>query len=68
MSMRYIQTLNNFRLSVLILMIYYCYIIDLFQTFDRLLALVESQGEWNPFTFISVGKNPNYVGCNFQQI
>ncbi|XP_034326548.2 uncharacterized protein [Magallana gigas] len=29
------------------------------ETFDRLLALVGSQGELNPFTFIPVGRNPN---------
>eukprot|EP00105_Crassostrea_gigas_P007384 XP_011421605.1 PREDICTED: uncharacterized protein LOC105324250 [Crassostrea gigas] len=38
------------------------------ETFDRLLALVGSQGECNPFTFIPVGRNPNYVGWNFVQI
>lgn len=30
------------------------------ETFCRLLALVGSQGQWNPFTFIPVGKTPNY--------
>ncbi|XP_061168837.1 uncharacterized protein LOC133178091 [Saccostrea echinata] len=30
------------------------------EAFNRLLCLVGDQGKWNPFTFIAVGKTPNY--------
>lgn len=33
----------------------------IFQTFHRIQSLVKRQGKWNPFTFIPVGKSPNYV-------
>ncbi|XP_065945035.1 uncharacterized protein [Magallana gigas] len=30
------------------------------ETFHRIHSLVKRQGKWNPFTFIPVGKDPNY--------
>lgn len=30
------------------------------ETFHRIQSLVKRQGKWNPFTFIPVGKSPNY--------
>lgn len=38
---------------------------SLLQTFHRLRHLIENQGQLNPFTFIPVGKDPNYVSSIF---
>lgn len=38
---------------------------SLLQTFHRLRRIIEKQGQLNPFTFIPVGKDPNYVSSIF---
>lgn len=47
--------------------LYFCNIMtmSLLQTFHRLRRIIEKQGQLNPFTFIPVGKDPNYVSSIF---